>query len=320
MRAAPSNARVWVALWTVYIVWGSTYLAIRLMVRTMPALLGSGARFLLAGTIFAGYLLARDGRAALRLSRRQWASSALVGIALLLGGNGLVAVAENSGVASGLAALVIASVPLWVIVFRRLTGEVIGGATALSVAVGFLGVAVLLLPGRPHGAPLAGLLVVVAAAFCWAAGSFVSGRVTVPEDPIRAASAEMLCGGAAMIVAGMLAGEGSQVHAGSISLQSLLAFAYLVVFGSLAAFTAYAWLLRHVPISRVATYAYVNPVVAIALGAIFVGEAITPVVIAGAAVIVSSVAVTVRHEALPPVADQDDAQPAVAAGSGRSIS
>jgi drug/metabolite transporter (DMT)-like permease len=292
-----SPARLWACLWTVYIVWGSTYLAIRYMVRTLPPLLGSGARFLLAGLVFAAVLLIRDGLKGVRLSRQEWGSSAVVGIALLFGGNGLVTVAENMGLASGLAALVIASVPLWVVVFRRISGELVAAATAGSVALGFLGVTVLLLPGRPTGAPVAGLLVAMAAAFCWAAGSFVSGRIAVPADPVRAASAEMVCGGAAMLLAGLLAGEGADLHVSSISAESLIAFAYLVVFGSLLAFTAYAWLLAHAPISQVATYAYVNPVVAIALGAVFVNEQITPLVVGGAAVIVGSVAVTVRFEA-----------------------
>src|SRR4051812_39848345 len=271
------------------------------MVRSLPRLVGSGARFLVAGLVFAAVLLVRDGRAGLRLSHQEWVGSAVVGVALLFGGNGLVTVAENMGLASGIAALVIASVPLWVVVFRRAAGEVIGAVTAGSVALGFLGVAILLLPGRPSGVPVAGLFVAMAAAFCWAAGSFVSGRLPVPRDPVRAASSEMLCGGAAMLVAGLLAGEGGQVHAGSISLESALAIAYLVVFGSLLAFTAYAWLLANASISQVATYAYVNPVVAIALGALVAGEDITPAAAAGAAVILSSVAVTVRQEAERPM-------------------
>ena len=289
--------RVWVALWTIYLVWGSTYLAIRYMVETVPALLGSGLRFLVAGTIFATWLIARRGLGALRATRAELASCAAVGTALLLGGNGLVAVAEDHGLASGIAALVVASVPLWVVVFRRLSGEAIGRATAWSVALGFLGVAILLLPGdRGDEAPISGILIVVAAAFCWASGSFASSRLPTPADPVRSTALQMLCGGSAMVVVGLLAGEGGDVHAGSLSTASILGFAYLVVAGSLAAFTAYVWLLRNAPISQVATYAYVNPVVAIALGALFVSEEVTPLVLAGAAVIVGSVAVTVREE------------------------
>jgi drug/metabolite transporter (DMT)-like permease len=288
--------RVWAGLATIYVIWGSTYLAIRVMVETVPPLLGSGVRFLVAGAIFAVWLLARGGRDALRVSRRELGSAAVVGSLLLLGGNGLVAVAEQR-VPSGLAALVIASVPLWVVVFRRVAGERIGTATALSVLVGFAGVALLLAPGeRPGDAPVGGVLVVVAAAFCWASGSFASGRLALPRDPLRATTLEMLCGGAAMVVVALVAGEGADVRPGAFSGDSILAFAYLVTFGSLGAFTAYTWLLATAPLSQVATYAYVNPVVAIALGALILGEEVTPIVVAGAGIIVASVAFTVRRE------------------------
>src|SRR4051812_2552808 len=292
--------RVWAGLVTIYLVWGSTYLGIRVMVETVPPLLGSGLRFVVAGAIFATVLAARRGLDALRVSRRELVSCAIVGIALLLGGNGLVAVGEQN-VPSGLAALVVASVPLWVVVLRRATGESIGAATAVSVMAGFAGVALLLAPGgRPGQAPVGGVLIVVAAAFCWASGSFASGRLPLPADPLRSTALQMLCGGGAMVAVSLIAGEGAEVHASAISADSALAFAYLVVAGSLGAFTAYVWLLRHAPLSQVATYAYVNPVVAIALGALILGEQVTALVVAGAAVIVASVAVTVRREAAPP--------------------
>ena len=291
--------RVWVALWTVYIVWGSTYLAIRYLVETIPALLGSGLRFFLAGLVFATFLAVRRGPGALRITGGELAGCATVGIALLLGGNGLVAVAEDYGTPSGLTALVVASVPLWVVVFRTATGDRVRRATLLWVLGGFAGVAMLLLPGeRPDDATVGGVLIVVAAAFCWATGSFVSGKLTLPDDPIRSTAFQMLCGGGAMALVGLVAGEGAQVDVGTFSTASVLAFAYLVVFGSLVAFTAYVWLLQHAPISQVATYAYVNPVVAIALGALFVGEEVTPLVAVAALTIVVSVAGTVRQEAV----------------------
>jgi drug/metabolite transporter (DMT)-like permease len=256
-------------------------------------------RFLVAGAIFAAVLVARRGAGALRVSGRELASCAAVGAALLLGGNGLVAVAEQD-VPSGLAALVVASVPLWVVVFRRASGESIGVATALSVVAGFVGVAILLAPGeRPGGAPVGGVLVVVAAAFCWASGTFASARLPLPRDPLRSTTVQMLCGGALMSAVSLIAGEGGDVRWSHISADSLLAFAYLVLAGSLAAFTAYVWLLRNAPVSQVATYAYVNPVIAIGLGAVILGEQLTPLVLAGAGVIVASVAVTVRHARAP---------------------
>jgi drug/metabolite transporter (DMT)-like permease len=293
--------RVWVALWTVYLVWGSTYLAIRYVVETMPALLSAGARFLLAGLLFAGWLLVRRGAAALRVTRAELLGCSLVGVALLLGGNGLVSVGEDQGVPSGLAALIIASIPLWVVVFRRLAGERVGRATPLWIAVGFAGVAVLLLPGdRPEDAPIGGMLILVAAAFCWATGSFASSRLSIPDDPIRATALQMLVGGGVMVVVGLVAGEAGEVDVGAFSWESVVAFAYLVLIGSLCAFTAYAWLLKHAPISQVATYAYVNPVVAIALGALFVDEEVTPLMGIAAVVICASVAGTIREEAPPP--------------------
>ena len=290
--------RVWVALWTVYIVWGSTYLAIRYMVETVPALLGSGARFFLAGLVFATALLLRDGIGGLRVTRRELAGCAAVGCALILGGNGLVAVSEDHGTPSSLAALVVATVPLWVVVFRRLTGDAAARGTAVWVACGFAGVALLLLPGeRPDDAPIGGLLIVVGAAFCWASGSFASSRLRLPSDPIRSTAWQMLIGGLAMTTVGLVAGEGGQVEFGAFSTESVLAFAYLVLIGSLVAFTAYVWLLQNAPISQVATYAYVNPVVAIVLGARFVGEEVTPLVAVAATVIVVSVAGTIKREA-----------------------
>jgi drug/metabolite transporter (DMT)-like permease len=290
--------RLWIALWTVYLVWGSTYLAIRYVVETMPALLSAGARFFVAGALFAAWLLVRRGVAALRVTRAELLGCAFVGVALLLGGNGLVSVGEDQGVPSGLAALIIASIPLWVVLFRRAAGERLGRATPLWVAVGFAGVAILLLPGdRPDDAPVGGMLVLVAAAFCWATGSFASSRLSIPDDPIRATTVQMLLGGGVMLVVGLLAGEGGQADFAAFSWESTVAFAYLVLIGSLCAFTAYAWLLKNAPLSQVATYAYVNPVVAIALGALFVGEEITPLMAVAALVIVASVAGTIREEA-----------------------
>ena len=304
--------RVWVALWTVYLVWGSTYLGIRYVVETMPPLLAGGARFFLAGLLFAGWLVIRRGWGALRVTRAELFGSTIVGVALLLGGNGLVSVGQDQGVPSGLAALIIASIPLWVIVFRRVFGERVGRATPLWIAVGFVGVGVLLLPGdRPDDAPIGGMLILVAAAFSWASGSFASSRLAIPSDPIRATSVQMLIGGGVSVLVALAAGEGGQVDVGGFSGESIAAFAYLVLVGSLCAFTAYAWLLKNAPISQVATYAYVNPVVAIALGALFVDEEVTSLMGVAAIVIVASVAGTIReegHRPAPAVADE----PAVA--------
>ena len=305
--------RVWIALGIVYVVWGSTYLGIRVMVETVPPLLGSGIRFAVAGLLFATWVALRRGPSALRVSRAELGGCAFVGIALLLGGNGLVAVAEQD-VPSGLAALVVASIPLWVVVLRRAGGERIGGATFGWVALGFVGVAILMLPGeRPEDAPVWGVLVLVGAAFCWATGSYASGRLTLPADPLRSTAWQMLCGGGTMLLVALAAGEAGRADIGKVSLDSALAVAYLIVFGSLVAFTAYTWLLQHAPLSLISTYAYVNPVVAIFLGAVILEEELTPLVLVAATVIVASVAGTIRGEAQRRVAAVADAEVATGA-------
>jgi drug/metabolite transporter (DMT)-like permease len=294
--AAPAW-KVWAGLWTIYVIWGSTYLAIRIMVRTVPPLLGAGLRFAVAGAVMLAVLRVRRGP--LRITRRQLVSAAIVGTLLAAGGNGLVTIAEQD-VPSSLAALLIASVPLWVVVLRALLGEHPGRATFVGVAVGFVGVALLLLPGeQPAGVSLAGLLLVVVAAISWATGSVASSRVDLPDDPLVSTGYQMTIAGLLMVVAGLVAGELGDIDWGGLSAESLGAFAYLILIGSIVAYSAYTWLLQHAPVSRVSTYAYVNPVIAVFLGWIVLSEQITAVTLVGAAVIVASVAFIVRHEAAP---------------------
>jgi drug/metabolite transporter (DMT)-like permease len=287
---------VWTALGIVYLVWGSTYLAIRVMVETMPPLFGAGVRFFAAGLLLWAWLAWRRGPQSLTVTRRQLGSSALVGSALLLGGNGLVSVAEQD-IPSGLAALLISSVPLWVVLWRKLARERVSAVTLGGVLIGFLGVGVLVLPGARAGAVEGpGPLLVVAAAVFWATGSFASGKIKLPEDAFVATAYEMLTGGAALMIAGAAAGELADVDLAGMSAASLWAFLYLIVVGSLVAFTAYVWLLGNAPISKVATYAYVNPVVAVFLGWLILGEPLSPPIVLGAVLIVASVAFIVRYE------------------------
>jgi drug/metabolite transporter (DMT)-like permease len=291
----PPGWQVWGALWIVYLVWGSTYLAIRVMVETVPPLLGAGTRFAIAGAVLLAVLAVRLGPAAVRPSRAALLGAGLVGL-LLPGANAVVSVAEQH-VPSGLAALLIASIPLWVILLRRLAGESITRASAIAVLVGFVGVALLVRPGpQSADASIVGMLTCVGAAVMWASGSFASGRVELPRHPLVSTGWQMLIGGIACLVAGLLAGEGPQVDPGAFSTRSLLALAYLIVMGSWVAFSAYVWLLQNAPISKVATYAYVNPVVAIVLGWLILSEVVAPVTIAGAAIIVAAVALAVRSE------------------------
>jgi len=299
-REGHSRALVWTCLWIVYIVWGSTYLAIAITVETLPPLLSSGVRFMFAGALVYVVLLARGGWAAVRLTRPQLLGSALVGTALVAGGNGLVMVAERD-VPSGLAALIIASVPLWVVVMRGVAGERIARATLVGVAIGFIGVALLALPDSDGGerGGIVGFLLLLAAALSWAAGSFASKRVELPGDPFLSTAVQMAAGGLVALIGGLVSGELGSFDASALSGRSLAAFAYLIVFGSFLAFTAYVWLLQHAPISKVATYAYVNPVIAVFLGWLVLDEVVTPLVLAGAGVIVLSVATIVRQESVP---------------------
>jgi len=287
--AAPAW-KVWTGLWIVYLVWGSTYLAIRVMVETVPPLLGAGVRFSVAGAVMLGVLAVRRS---VRPTRAQLLSALAVGI-LLPGANAVVTVAEQE-VPSALAALLIASVPLWVLLMRRTAGEPVSRAGIAAVLVGFAGVALLLRPGeQSDGASLLALGAVVFAAVMWASGSFASPRLKLPGDPLVSTGWQMLLGGVVIVAAGLAAGEAPDVDPEAFSLRSVAALVYLIVFGSWLAFTAYAWLLQNAPISRVATYAYVNPVVAIVLGFLILDEVITPVTLLGAAIIVVSVALVIR--------------------------
>jgi drug/metabolite transporter (DMT)-like permease len=281
--ARRSPAAVAFALATVYIVWGSTYLAMRITDRTMPPLLMSSVRFLIAGAFL--YALTARGR---RPSPREWIASAIVGAALLGVGNSGVAWAETR-LNSGLAALIVAVIPLYVAVFDRVFfGRRLSPLAALGLLAGFAGVALLVRPGGTAHAGVA--LVLLGTTSAWAAGSLYARGAPVPTNPLVAASMQMLCAGVLVGITGLASGEASAVHASAFHAEPLLAFAFLVVFGSLLAFSAYAWLLKNVRISVVATYAFVNPVVAVALGSLFLGEAITwSTLAAGSAIIVAVV-------------------------------
>lgn len=292
-----SAGAIWLALAAVYLVWGSTYLAIRILVQAgMPPLLSAGVRFVVAGALLATVLRIRGGRGALRVDRRGLAAATLVGTLLLVGGNGLVTLAERS-VPSGLTALLIAAVPLWVVLLRTVSRDRPRRATYAGVVVGFAGLAVLVLPGGGSGeAGLGGVLTVLGAALSWAVGSWASGRVPLPRDPFVATTWEMLGGGLVMLVAGVGRGETRGLDLAAAERSGWLALAYLIVFGSIVAFTAYVWLLRNAPLSLVATYAYVNPVVAVVLGAVVLSEPITASILLGGAIVVVGVGVVVSAE------------------------
>ena len=295
-RIAP-EWQVWSALLIVYVVWGSTYLAIAVVVQTMPPLLTAGLRHVVAGLILFGLLAATRGARSVRLGRGEWAGAAFVGLALLLGGNGLVVLGERE-VASGLTALIIAIVPLFVVVLRRMFGERIATGTFVGVAAGFVGVGILIVPNGISGnVSLVGMLMLLGASLSWAIGSYFSRRVELPRDALASTGAQMLMGGAALLVAGSASGEWGLAQPERFSTESVLSLAYLVVFGSVVAYTAYTWLLQNATVSRVSTYAYVNPVVAIALGALLLNETVDMAMAIGALVILVAVGLVIRTEA-----------------------
>ncbi|HSL65821.1 MAG TPA: EamA family transporter [Gaiellaceae bacterium] len=295
------------ALWTVYLVWGSTYLAIKVSVETMPAFLSAGTRFLLAGSLLATILLA-TGRS-IRVTRRELASSALLGLSLLTLGVGMVTLAETR-IDSSIAAMIAGSVPLQVILLRTLARERVALATRLSVLVGLVGLGLIVVPGGEGASSAVGLAIMLGASVSWSLGSFFGHRLPLPRDGFVATTWEMLSAGLFLVVLGAAAGELGSVDAAAFSARSLAAWLYLGVVGSLVGFTAYAWLLRNAPISRVVTHQYVNPLVAIVLGALLLDERLTLTVAAGAALVVGSVFVAVRQEGKPEQEQAPDAAPA----------
>jgi drug/metabolite transporter (DMT)-like permease len=297
--SAPARRRlsgaVWAALVIVYVVWGSTYLGIRIVVETMPPFVSAAIRFVIAGLVLGALVAWRRGPAALKVTRHQLASAALVGLLLLLGGNGLVVLAETS-VPSGLAALLVAVVPAWVVVLRRASGERPGPGAYGGVALGLAGLAVLTLPGLSGDVRITGVLTVVAGSLMWSIGSFSSSRIPMPADPFAASAYEMVAGGIGCALVALGRGEHHGFVLGDVSARSWTALAYLVVFGSLLAFTAYAWLLHNAPLSLVATYAYVNPVVAVLLGALVLDERLSWPIAVGGVVVVAGVCLIVSTE------------------------
>jgi drug/metabolite transporter (DMT)-like permease len=278
------RTKVYVALGTVYVIWGSTYLGIYYTGRTIPPLFAASTRFIASGTIMALVVFARGGT--LRVSRRALLSCFVIGC-LLPGANSILFFAERN-VPTGLASLIIASVPLWVAALR-LTRERLPWQVLAGVGIGFAGVGVLAQPSG--GAKWWGVALCFLSAVMWATGSFLSARLEMPKDPIAATSLEMLAGGFVMLPMGAFT-----VHHFSPSAGSIAGWIYLVFFGSVVGYTAYVWLLANAPLGMVSTYAYVNPVVAITLGVLFRGEHLTWRLLVGAVIVVAAVATVVRKE------------------------
>ncbi|MGH9369243.1 MAG: EamA family transporter [Thermoanaerobaculia bacterium] len=293
-REAPAG-RVLLAFAAIYLLWGSTYLGIRYAVETLPPFVMAGTRHLTAGLLLYGWIRLRGER---RPEARDWRLAAGIGALMLLGGNGLVSWAEQR-VASGLAALIVASVPLWMTVLEAARRrQAPRPAVIAGLVLGIVSLGWLVAPGRFGGnghVDRLGAAALLVAALCWATGSLYSRVAKLSVPTLLAVAMEMIAGGLILWGVGLLLGEGTRLDLSAISTRSALALAYLVAFGSLVGFSAYMWLLTVTTPARVSTYAYVNPVVAVLLGWALAGEALTLSIGLAALGIVAAVAIIIRH-------------------------
>jgi drug/metabolite transporter (DMT)-like permease len=308
--------RVWLGLGILYLVWGSTYLAISVAVETIPPFLMAAVRFSLAGSLLLAWMVLRHGNALVRPARREVRDSAIVGTLLLGGGMGFVAWGQQT-IPSGLAAVLVALMPAWVAGFgRAFFGERLPRIAAIGIVVGFVGVAILVGPtalGQPGALDGPGIVAIILAPIAWSIGSlYASHRATLPRQPLVATGLQMLSGSVALATFAIITGEPSRFDIGAVAGPSVLAFLYLTLIGSVLAFTTFGWMLRVAPLPIVTTYAYVNPVIAVILGALILAEPIEPRTVLAAAIIVGAVAliVTARARLAPaPTAGPSPAAP-----------
>jgi len=291
----------WLSLWTVYLIWGSTYFAIAYVIESMPPLLAMGIRFLIAGILLALIISLRQGPSELKIPRAELRSSLLMGFLLLGFGIGTVSIAQ-AYVPSGIVALIIAALPLWIAIFRTISGERLAKVSWLGLVIGFAGVALLLKPGSitpvseiENSKLFLFMLLVLLGNIGWALGTFLAPRFPLPKNTLVFTAYEMLAGGISLTLAGFVKGESISDFLDATS-WSWLWFIYLIIFGSIAAYTAYLWLVANAPVSLTATYAYVNPIIAVALGAIFLDELITSAYAIGGLVILVGVILVVSVE------------------------
>ncbi len=294
------KARAWIALIAVYIVWGSTYLAIRFAIETIPPFLSAGLRFLVSGAIL--YIWRRlSGDPA--PSKAEWRSASIIGLLLLLTGNGFLVWAEQR-IPSGIASLFIATTPLWMVLIDALRpgGSKANWLTWSGVLIGLIGTALLANPWQSHSASPAldsiGVIVLLVAALSWSIGSLYSRKASLPISPLLGTGMEMLVGSLGLFALSTVVGEWNQFHITAISLRSLGGLAYLIIFGSGIGFVAYTWLLRNAPTPLVSTYAYVNPVVAILLGSVFANEPLEGIEIVSALIILGGVVLITTAKSL----------------------
>lgn len=292
--------RIWLALFTVYIVWGTTYFAIDVVNDTLPPLLAASVRFLIAGTVMYAFTIRRGDREGDRPGRRQWGAATVVGGGMLLFGNGFVVLSERT-VPTSIVALIIALVPLWMaLIDRVLLGHRPRPQVAIGLLTGFAGAALLVGTSVSGTIPLGGLLLALCASLSWGSGSLYSRTAPLPKRPFVGIGMEMIAGGALLGVLGVALGELGQIHPERFSLASVVALGYLIVFGSFAGFATYLWLLRNARTSFVSTYAYVNPVVAVFLGWTFLHETISARTLIAGGIVLASVAIIIASRAERP--------------------
>lgn len=295
MQTGPAPAakiNIVAAFLTIYLIWGTTFLAIRIAVETIPPFMMAGLRFVLAGGVMLPISLAQGGRFP---SLHHWRSAAIVGGLMLMGGIGLLSLAERR-LPSGLAALVVATIPIWITLFEWLgfRGKRPSNQTFTGLGLGFAGAALLFVPAldtRAGTYDLGGMGIVFVGAMLFAIGSLYSRRVPLPEDTRISTASEMLAGGGLLLLVSLMAGEPTRLDVAAISTRSIIALAYLTVFGSIIGYTAYLWLLKTVDPAKVSTNFYVNPVIAVLVGGVVAGETITLPMVIAAAVILLGVAV-----------------------------
>jgi drug/metabolite transporter (DMT)-like permease len=303
-----SRSRIIAAFAAIYLIWGSTYLGIRFAIETIPPFLMGGVRFTIAGIILFAWARARTSE---KLSAVHWRNTAIVGAGLILGGNGAVVWAEQF-VPSGMAALLVAILPFWIVLIDwvRPGGKRPSPGVALGLVLGIAGIVVLVgpaaiqpsaAPGSSGGGILKGAIVLMLGSLSWALGSIYSRDAAMPKSALLATGMEMLTGGIMLTVLGIITREPMQFDLADVSARSIAGFVYLTTIGSLVGFTAYIWLLTVQPASRVSTYAYVNPVVAVFLGWALAGEAISLRTVIAAAIIIGAVAlITIARSSQPP--------------------
>src|SRR5438309_4829448 len=299
--AAPKRTLVIIAFAALYLIWGSTYLGIRFAIETIPPFLMAGTRFLIAGIIMYAIALSQG------ISKSSWANwrtSLIIGACLLLAGNGGVTISEKY-IDSGLAALIVAIVPIYIVLLGWVTGMAPKPTPLMWLALvgGFVGVGILFGPALRFSSndgrhPAIGISILLVSSFIWSVGSLYSRSAKHAASPFLTAAQQMLCGGMLLLFVGIATGELRRLHPGSISMLSLASFIYLVIIGAVVGYTAYILLLRHCEPAKVATYAYVNPIVAVLLGTLFAGETVTIRTLIAAALIIGSVALVITAQQL----------------------